>query len=168
MSRPLEQSIWISTAALVGLVALTVLTLSRLGGEVPALKPLGGSTNRLSTDELAFAGSGRWFQPEALALLVRQTNLPNPFFTTYFQPPPPPSTKPVELTYLGFVDSEGRPRRALVQVDNATRLFTAGVTVVADHVVTEIARRNLILTNRAGATNVLEFRIKKLLEIPAR
>ena len=168
MSLTLERSIWISTAALLGLLALVALTLVRLGGRVPALKPLGNATNRLSTDWLAFGDPQRWFRAEELARLATTTNLPNPFFTTFFQPPPPPSTKPVELTYLGFVDSDGRPRRALVQVDNATRLFTPGVQVVADHAVKDIARRTLVLTNAAGATNVLEFRIKKLLEIPAR
>lgn len=168
MSRTRERSLWISTVAFLGLVTLAVLTLWRLGGDVPALKPLGSATNRLSTDWLGFAAAQRWFELGELTGLVRQTNQPNPFYTAYFQPPPPPSTKRVELTYLGFVESEDRPRRALIQVDNATRLLSAGATVVADHIIVDIARRNLILTNRAGATNVLEFRIKKLLEIPAR
>jgi len=168
MSNTLARSTWISVAALLGLTILALLTLVRLGGRVPALKPLGSATNGFASDWFTLQNASQWFEAGDLARLAGQTNLPNPFFTTYFQPPPPPSTKPVELTYLGFVDSDGRPRRALIQVDKATRLFTPGLNVVADHAVKDIARRTLILTNGAGATNVLEFRIKKVLEIPAR
>lgn len=168
MSSTLERSLWISLAVLLGLVVLTLLTVVRLGGRVPALKPLSNATNVVSTDWLALQNARLWFRPDELGRVASQTNLPNPFFTAYFQPPPPPSTRPVELTYLGFMDSDNRPRRALLQVDDATRLFTAGGRVVADHTVQEIARRTLILTNGAGQTNVLEFRIKKVLEIPAR
>lgn len=168
MSNSLERSLWISLAVLLGLTVLVILTLVGLGGRVPALRPLGGATNGFSPDWFTLQDASQWFQANELARPTGQTNVLDPFFTAYFQPPPPPSTKPVELTYLGFVDSEGRPRRALIQVDKATRLFTPGLKVVADHAVQDIARRTLILTNGSGATNVLEFRIKKVLEIPAR
>lgn len=167
MSPTLERSIWVSLAVLGALALIAFLTLTRLGGRVPALKPLGSTTNGYATDWSILRNAAPWFEPAPMTRLTAQTNLPNPFFTTHFQPPPPPSTKPVELTYLGFVASEGRPRRALVQVDKTNHLFTPGAMVIAGHAVKDIARRTLILTNAAAVTNVLEFRIKKVLEIPA-
>ncbi len=167
MTPSLERSLWISAGVLSGLLVLLVLTVYRVGGNVPALRPLGG-TNRLGPAALPVDAANEWFQPAQLTRLIGQTNFPNPFYTAHFAPPPPPSTKPVELTYLGFMDSDNRPRRALVQVNNATQLLTNGSRLVADHVVKDIARRTLTLTNGASITNVLEFRIKKVIEVPAQ
>ncbi|MBE7504201.1 MAG: hypothetical protein HS113_28720 [Verrucomicrobiales bacterium] len=168
MPPSLAKSFWLSVAALALLAGLLLLTLPRLGGRVPALKPLSSATNGVPDNWLAFREAERWFRPLELTRLTAQTNVLNPFFTLHFQPPPPPSTKTVELTYLGFLASSEGLRRAFVQIDDATRVFSNGATVVANHAVQDIARRTLVLTNADGRTNVLEFRVKKALQIPLR
>jgi hypothetical protein len=168
MSHAVEKSLWICGAALAGLLVLLAAILFRLGGRVPALRPLSGTTNAVAADWLTFDQAGPWFEVAELTRLTAQTNARNPFFTRHFQPPPPPSTKRVELTYLGFLEGSGAARRAFIEIGDATRALANGAIVVADHGIQEIARRTLVLTNPAGVTNVLEFRIKKSLEIPAQ
>jgi hypothetical protein len=53
-----------------------------------------------------------------------------------------------------------------VRVGTNSLVFVAGARVVADHGILDIAQRTLILTNTAGQTNVLEFNIPKVLEVP--
>ena len=56
----------------------------------------------------------------------------------------------------------------MILVDQATLPFSPGSVVVADHRVAAIARRTLVLTNAAGATNVLEFGLKRVLTVPIK
>lgn len=167
MFSDLEKRLAVAAAVLVGLVGLLGLTLADWGGRLPTLKPLGNGAARSEPPWPTPAQVADWFSVPALTRLVAVSNAPNPFFTRYFQPPPPPSTRPAELTYLGYLESSGGERRAFLQVDAAVRSFTAGAPVVADHRVHRIERRSVILTNAAGATNVLEFNVKKVLQVPA-
>ncbi len=167
MFSDLEKRLLLAGAVLAGLLVLLGLTLVNWGGRLPTLKPLGNGATQSQPAWPTPAQVQEWFSPAALARLVAVSNAPNPFFTRYFQPPPPPTTRPAELTYLGYLESSGGERRAFLQVDAQVRSFTAGATVVADHCLHRIERRSVILTNAAGATNVLEFNVKKVLQVPA-
>jgi hypothetical protein len=163
--RFIQRNFWIAAAVLIGSIVLLALTISHLGGRVPALKPFGrpaGGTNERPTLKQVEG----WFQAASLTRLIAQTGSPNPFFTLHFQPPPPPTTRKVELTYHGNITPSTGSRRAFVRVDTNSMVFTNGARVVADHAIQEIALRTLILTNAAGQTNVLEFNIKRVLEVP--
>jgi len=46
-------------------------------------------------------------------------------------------------------------------------ILTNGAKVVADHAIKDIAIRTLTLTNAAGQTNLLEFNVKRALDVPA-
>lgn len=166
MASALERRLLLALAVLAVLAALLGLTLWTLGGRLPTLKPLGNGPERPVDDWPTLAQVETWLAVPSLTTLVAVSNAPNPFFTRYFQPPPPPTTRPVALTYLGYLDSSAGERRAFLQVDDAVRPFSAGARVVADHHVHRIERRTLILTNTAGVTNVLEFNVKKVLQVP--
>jgi hypothetical protein len=167
MFNSLEKRIWAAGAVLLALLALLGVTLLHLGGRVPALKPLGNGAARVAGEWPTPAQVAAWFDRQALTRVVTETNAPNPFLTLYFQPPPPPTTRPVELIYLGYLEGSANGRRAFLQVDQETRALAEGAVVVADHRVHQIASRTLVLTNQAGITNVLEFNIKKVLVVPA-
>lgn len=167
MFNPLEKRLAAALAALVVQVALLGLTLWNWGGRLPDLKPLGNGAARVETRWPTPAQVDGWFALPALTRLVATSNAPNPFFTRYFQPPPPPTTRPAELTYLGYLESVTAGRRAFLKVDAETRALPAGALVVADHHIHRIERRTLILTNAAGVTNVLEFNVTKVLQVPA-
>lgn len=167
MFSDLEKRLALAGAILAGLVVLLGLILADWGGSLPPLKPLGNGAVRSEPPWPTPAQVSDWFSVPALTRLVTVSNAPNPFFTRYFQPPPPPTTRPAELTYLGYLESSGGERRAFLQVDAEVRSFTAGTPVVADHRVYRIERRSVILTNAAGTTNVLEFNVKKVLHVPA-
>ncbi len=162
----LEKSLALALVALAGLLLVLGLTLAHLGGRVPALKPLGNGLARDPGEWPGLQPTAGWFSRPALTRLLAETNSPNPVFTRYFQPPPPPTTRPVELTYLGYLEGS-RGRRAFLQINQETRTLPEGAVVVANHRIHQIARRTLVLTNDAGQTNVLEFNIKKVLIVPA-
>lgn len=167
MNRSVEKTILMATAVLVVLLVLLGIILLNLGGRVPALKPL-GNASRSATEWPTPAQVGGWFERAAIARLHTQSsNSVNPFFTLHFQPPPPSTTRPAELTYLGYFQGGTSAPRALILLDQATLPFSVGSVVVADHRVASIARRTLVLTNTA-TTNVLEFNLKKVLTVPIK
>jgi hypothetical protein len=165
ISRFLQRNFWIAAASLAGLLTLLVLTAISLGGRVPALKPL-GNPSAVTNDRPTLRQVEGWFQAASLTNLLAQTSGPGPFFTLHFQPPPPPTTRRVQLTYHGNITPSAGSRRAFVRVGTNSLVFVAGAHVVADHGILDIAQRTLILTNAAGQTNVLEFNIPKVLEVP--
>lgn len=166
MNRSVERLTGMAWMVLLALVVLLGITLVNLGGAVPALKPLGNAT-RAPTDWPSAAQVEPWFDRAGLVrLLSPPTNSVNPFFTLHFQPPPPPTTRPAEVTFLGYIQSGTNLPRAWLRIDKATKVMAPGDVVVADHRVARIARRTLVLTNAGGATNVLEFNIKRVLTVP--
>lgn len=166
MIQHVEKLIGLAVMVLAVLAGLWGITLRDLGGGVPALKTLGGA-GRAAPEWPTPAQVAGWFDPENLTRPARPpTNSLGPFFTRHFQPPPPPTTRPAELTYLGYYQGSASTPRALILVDQATLPFSPGGLVIADHRIARIARRTLVLTNAAGATNVLEFNLKKVLTVP--
>jgi hypothetical protein len=165
----LERSFWLSVLLLAGLAVLLAGTLARLGGGLPPLRPLqpqtGAPPRFFSADR-----AEDWFAAPLLARLAIPTNTVNPFYTLYFQPPPPPPpppTKKVELLYQGCYITSSTQKLAYVKLGDAMMILTNGAKVVADHAIKDIAIRTLTLTNAAGQTNLLEFNVKRALDVPA-
>jgi hypothetical protein len=166
MSNFLEKRLWLSVLLLAALVYVLVATLLHLGSEMPSLAPL---RERPHPARWSLAGdqAAQWFSVPALAAVTTGTNIVNPFYTLHFQPPPPPPTKRIELVYQGCVEASSGLKLGYVQVEGGLLILTNGAKVVADHLVKDIQRRRLTLTNAAGQTNVLEFNVKKGLDVPA-
>ena len=166
MIRLLERHLLVSVLLLAGLALLLLASWSELGDELPALRPLPASVP--AAYETLFRGDvGHWFNVEAAARREPPTNSINPFFTLYFQPPPPPPTKKVELLYQGSFTSSKGVAYAYVLLADKQLILTNGARVIADHGIREIKVPTLTLTNAAGQTNVLQFNVKTVLEIPA-
>ncbi len=166
MLRSVERDRWIAFALMIGLGALLVLAVRQLGVGLPEF-PASTPHTPTSTAPVPVKPLANLFSADRVPRLGADTNL-SPFYTTYFLPPPPrpPTTRKVDLTYLGFVQTAAGQKRAYVQV--GTNLFIGPATsnVVADLAIAEIGLRTLVLTNRASATNVLEFKTAKQVEVP--
>jgi len=103
--------------------------------------------------------------------LTNLTNSVNPFFTRHFipppaQPPPAPTTKKIELVYLGFYTSDGSKRQAMAQLATNFLVAPVGSKVTADLFVADASFMTLTLTNSTSQTNILTLNVKKELEVP--
>jgi hypothetical protein len=170
MLKSVQRDFALTLALLVAAAALLVAVVRDLGGGLPAW-PAADPSESKSTIPLPLTGVDSLFAVGALPSLATPADQWNGFFTTHFQPPtkPPPkapTTRKVELTYLGFMQAGDGPRRALVQSGTAQWLGGIGEKVVADLQVAAIETGFLILTNATGATNRLGFRAKTPLEVP--
>ncbi len=72
--------------------------------------------------------------------------------------PPPPKTKKIQLLYQGCVITSDGRKLAFVRVDGKLRVVTNGIPVAAGFAVSKVTLDRLILTNRQGNTNILQFR----------
>jgi hypothetical protein len=126
-----------------------------------------------SDPPLQLAEAGALFQADAMASQSLPADAPSGFHTTHFAPPPkPPRQKPttrkVELTYLGFLQGGDGPRTAVVQTDSEQWIGGVGSNLIANLFVSTIDQRALVVTNSDGQTNQLEFRTKTALDVPAQ
>jgi hypothetical protein len=109
-------------------------------------------------------------EPQILQSLA-DTNTPSLFFTRYFVPrpspaPPAPTTRKIELTYLGFYQTADGPRQTIVKVADAFRTASIGASVVTNFFAAEATPLSLTLTNPAGQKQVLPLNNKKEIEVP--
>ncbi len=164
--RSVERDRWIAFLLMIGLVVLVVLAVRQWGVGLPEF-PASTPQPPAGIASVPVKPIANLFAADRVPRLGADTNL-SPFHTTYFVPPPPrpPTTRKVDLTYLGFVQTAAGEKRAYVQV--GTNLFIGPATsnVVADLGIAEIGLRSLVLTNRASETNVLEFKTSKQVEVP--
>jgi hypothetical protein len=170
MTPLFDRSYVLAAAIFATCLLMLVLLVQGFGGKLPALprfEPatvpagIGPTNNRVK--EL--------FLPAALAGVKPITNLQPPFATAYFQPPPPPPppvirTRKVNLTYDGLFVTASGEKRAYVAVDGTMGLFSVGVPVVNDLMISNMDR--LILTLRRAVTQevTVPFRTSKEVEIP--
>jgi hypothetical protein len=156
-----------------GLWLLLIASLGKLGGaatkyfQASATTPI---TNilvpivRVENTAKLFAGASRGWTA---------TNLLDPFFTRHFSPPavpspPPPTTKKIELTYQGFYETEGAARRAFIKLGDVLLDAPAGSNFTANLFLAGMNAQSATLTNLTGQTNVLEFSVKKEVEVPVK
>jgi hypothetical protein len=154
---------------LAGLLVLLTFVLIELGDRLPLLPD---RTPR-ATPQYQSApvdAIDRLFAPGALAGLVQSTTNANPFFTSFYQPAPvpPPSTRKVPLIYQGFYEAADGRRQAYVKAGEELVIAYLGAKIAGELAVAEIDARLLTLKDPAGKTNLLEFNVRKEVEVPAK
>jgi hypothetical protein len=148
---------------------LFCLALAGLGGKGPGLREarsLPASSGGLLTAarlQQLFAAN-QW--PKGPA----GTNSLDPFFTRYFNPlrtpPAPPTTRDIELTYLGFYQIADGPKRVMVRLGDAFLVARVGSNLTANLFAANAAILSMTLTNPAGQTNFLPLNAKTQLKVP--
>jgi hypothetical protein len=166
MLKSVERDRWIAALLLIGLVVLLGFVVRHFGVDIPEFP----ASHRRPPAPTAVVPIGRLDALDSLfkvPQLWRPTNPVTPFYTTHFQPPPPkpPTTRKVDLTYVGHFRASGGERRAYVRVGDNLFVGPTGSNVVADLTVTDIALRTLTLKSPTQ-TNVLEFKVLKQVEVP--
>jgi len=117
------------------------------------------------------AEAGALFESGVVATQTPPAGLASGFHTTYFAPAPKPprqqpTTRKVELTYLGFLQAGDGPRTAIVQTGSEQWSGGVGSNLVANVFVAGIDQQTLVVTNTEGQTNLLQFRSKTALDVP--
>ena len=110
------------------------------------------------------------FSPSVWPRTVVDTNQASPFFTRHFippptPPPPPPTTRKVEITYLGFYQSDGPPH-AMIKLAEEFIARPVGAHVATNWLIGDATFRTLTLTNLAAQTTLLPLNEKKEIEVP--
>lgn len=166
MLKGLKRDRWIATLLAVGLLALLVLVLRDYGVGLPQF-PRSTRDSETSIVPISERQLDDLLETSAIPSLG-STNLSNPFYTAHFQPPKPPAptTRKVNMTYQGFLQTTDGDRLAFVRVDEANLTVALGRPIVADLAVGEINAGTLVLTNGATRTNVLEFNQAASVEVP--
>ena len=177
MLKFLENSRWFSATVLIGTLVLLTLAAFDLGGDLQNHAELKRRAN--PPDATVLVGKiEALFSPATLVALRPATNGVNAFYTTHFQPPPtppkpadptppPPAPKKIQLTYQGVYQTAAGEKKAFVKVGDGLFVGPVGAKVAADLVVADITVRTLVLKNAAAQTNILEFNVKKDVEVPA-
>lgn len=169
MFRGLQRDGWVAVLLLATLGTLLVLVVRDYGVGIPKFDEQSRRSEPAAVP----------FHAERLASLLaasavpqgaRWTNQVSAFYTTHFVPPQPkpPTTRKVNMTYLGFVQSTDGRRRAFVRVGDDTVIGTLGSNVVADLALATIGPLAVTLTNRVAQTNQLEFNTLKMVEVPVQ
>lgn len=167
MLRGMNRDCWIAIALLAGLLGLVALVLRDYGVRLPEFPTTSTRSipmlQPLSTNEFA-----RLFPTEPATITRQDPKLSSPFFTAHFQPPQPkpPTTRKVNMTYLGLTESADGRRRAFLRIDQEIRITSVGESIIADLAVADMDLRSLSLTNSAAETNLLQFKVSKAVEVP--
>jgi hypothetical protein len=161
---------WLAGAVHAGLWVLVYLSASGLGGKTPIFREADGTlppppspapVARLDP----LLARGVW--PN----LAPRTNALNAFYTRHFTPPPkpappPPTTRMIELTYLGYYETEGTTKTVMARLADAFLVAPVGTRLTANLFAADAGMESLTLTNAAAQTNLIKLNTKKQLEVP--
>jgi hypothetical protein len=163
------KSRWLTTLVHLGLWALLVVALVKLGGTSPPYLETSSYTAPAQSP-VPVARLDRLFDSLPAAQAAAAPGAPSSFATTYFvpPPPPPPTTRKVAITYLGYYQTGDKPRRVFLNLDEALYVSSMGDQIATNLFVAEAGMQTLTLTNTAAQTNVLTLNAKKVLEVPIR
>jgi len=111
------------------------------------------------------------FSPGIWPKISVDTNVTTAFFTRHFIPPatpapPAPTTRKVEITYLGYYESAGSPKHVIVKLADAFVVKPLGANLTTNWFVAEGTMQALILTNITAQHTVLPLNAKKEVEVP--
>ncbi len=164
------RSRWLAILTHAGLWLLLYMAVTGLRGRPPEMHEAVG--NSAPPHRLVPVGkAGQILNRTTWPKLEPATNTANPFFTKHFipppaPPPPAPTTRKIELTYLGFYTSDGSKKQVIVKLADAHLVTPLGAKVTANLFATEATAMSLTLTNSTSQTNLLQLNVKKELEVP--
>jgi hypothetical protein len=154
-----------------GLWVLLYLALVGLRGNSPGLRETHASSAS-TRSLLPVARLERLFAADAWPRIPAATNSLSPFFTEHFNPvkPPsaPPTTRDIELTYLGFYQTGDGPKQAMVKLGDTILVAQEGSNLTANLFAAQASVLSLTLTNPAGQTNLLGLSAKTQMKVPIR
>ncbi len=164
------RSRWFAVGVHAGLWLLLFLAATRFGAKAPALR----DTVPLSAPAQSPAPVSkleRLFSPGIWPRIIADTNTTSVFFTRHFIPqpapiPPPPTTRKIDITYLGFYQTDAHPRQVMVKLADALVDKPIGARVSTNWFFAEATVQALTLTNVAGQTTLLPLNAKKEIEVP--
>jgi hypothetical protein len=163
------RSRWFATTVHAGLWVLLFLAATRFGAKAPALRDTLLSAPAQSPAPVTKLE--RLSSPGIWPRIITDTNAPSLFYTRHFIPqpapaPPPPTTRKIDITYLGYYETEGSLRQVAVKLADAFLIKPVGLRVTTNWFFSEAALQSLTLTNLAGETTVLPLNTKKEIEVP--
>jgi hypothetical protein len=163
------RSRWFATLIHVSLWSLLAVALIRLGSASPQYLETTSHTVP-ARSPVPVARLEHLFDSVPGSKPAPAAGAPSAFATSHFVPPapPPPTTRKVEITYLGFYQAGDDPRRVFLKMDEALVVSTTGGQIATNLFVAAAAMQTLTLTNSAAQTNVLNLNEKKVVEVPIR
>jgi hypothetical protein len=150
---------------------LLCLALAHLGGTTPAFSERDSASSPHCPVPTAKLDS--LFAPGIWPAFPAQTNRMNLFASTYFAPDAlapgkPPTSRKIELTYLGFYQSVDGPKRAMVKLGNGFITSPLGSKLASNLFVAQLTMQTMTLTNPAAQTNLLSVNTRKEIEVPLK
>jgi len=163
------RSRWFAGCVHAGLWLLFCLAVANLGGRAPEVRDADAVATSVQTPA-PVGGLSRLFSGGAWPASLSATNTLNPFFTRHFIPPapPPPTTRKIEVTYLGFYQTGNGPKNTMFKLGDAFQVAPIGARIATNLLIAEATMQALTLTNLAAQTNLLPLNTKKELEVPIR
>jgi hypothetical protein len=160
---------WLVTGVHAGLWLLLCLTIAHLGGKAPPYREADEVSNPPQSP-VPVAGMEHLFVPGIWPRSLTDTNLFNPFYTTYYVPlaPPPPTTRKALFAYQGFYENAAGDRYAVLKVDDLMMVVPIGAQLTNDTWIANITLPELVLTNAAGQTNTVGLSTNREITIPIK
>jgi hypothetical protein len=166
------RSRWLAACVHAALWLLLCLVIFHLGGSAPAFRENDGFSPPPQSP-VPVAKLDALFSPGIWPRHLADANTPDPFFTRYFlpkpaAPPPVPTTRKIEVTYLGYYQTASGPRQAVVKLAEGILVFPPGGRLATNLFVAQASFQTLLLTNSTAQTNMLTVNAKKEIEVPLR
>ena len=161
------RSRWFAACVHAGLWLLLYLAVTTLRGKAPDFREAEGVTSPPHS-LVPVAGLECLFLPGDWPKSLVQTNRLDPFVTRYFIPPvaPPPTTRKIEVTYLGFYQTGNDVKRTIFKLGEAHQVAPVGARIETNLFIADATMQTLTLTNLAAQTNILSLNTKKEIVIP--
>ncbi|HTL17089.1 MAG TPA: hypothetical protein VL793_07625 [Patescibacteria group bacterium] len=166
------RSRWFTVAVHAGLWLILYLAITHLGGKTPEFR-VADSMTPPPPSPVPVGNMEALFSSAQLSTPQTFTNLPNPFFTTFFVPvpsptPPPPTTRKVEVTYQGYYEAGDAVKHIIAKVGDLFVAAVVGAPITTNLFVADASMQSLVLTNHVGQTNLIPVNVKKDIEVPIK
>ncbi len=164
------RSRWFAVSVHIGLWFLLFVAVTKFGGKAPVYR----DAVALSSPAQSPAPVGkleRLSTPGIWPTILKDTNAVSLFFTKHFippltPPPPKPTTRKIDITYLGFSDAEGSARLVYFKLADAIEVKAVGAHVTTNWFIGGAAFQSLSLTNLAAQSTLVPLNEKKQIEVP--
>jgi len=164
------RSRWFAVSVHLGLWLLLFFALTKFGGNTPIYKD-GVALSSPAQSPAPVAKLERLSTSGIWPAILTDTNTPSLFFTKHFIPPqtpapPAPTTRKIDITYLGFSDAEGSTRQVFYKLADVIEVKPVGVRVTTNWFIGDASFQSLSLTNLAAQSTLLPLNEKKQIEVP--